>query len=69
MDASRETLVQETFESNPSIPDLDAFLAETGTQAFLVIQNDTVIYERYFMDYQRDSIVTSFSVAKSFDSA
>ncbi len=69
MDASREALVQATFKSNPSIPNLDAFLAETGTQAFLVIQNDTVIYERYFMDYQRDSIVTSFSVAKSFDSA
>ena len=68
-DTSQETLVQEAFESNPTIPDLDAFLADTGTQAFLVIQNDTVIYERYFMGYQRDSIVTSFSVAKSFDSA
>ena len=68
-DNSRAMLVQETFQSNPTIQNLEAFLAETGTQAFLVIQNDTVIYERYFMDFQRDSIVTSFSVAKSFDSA
>jgi CubicO group peptidase (beta-lactamase class C family) len=68
-DTSRDVLVQETFEINPDIPDLDAFLEETGTQAFLVIQDDTVIFERYFMEYQRDSIVTSYSVAKSFDSA
>ena len=61
--------MQETFQSNTTIPDLDAFLTNIGTQAFLVIQNDTVIYERYFMDYQRISIVTSFSVAKSFDAA
>lgn len=69
VDASKETLVQVTFQSNPEIKNLDAFLESTGTQAFLVIQNDVVIYERYFMGYQRDSIVTSFSVAKSFDSA
>ncbi|NJD59567.1 MAG: serine hydrolase [Anaerolineales bacterium] len=69
VDTSKESLVQQTFQANPAIADLDAFLADTGTQAFLVIQDDTVIYERYFMDLQRDSVVTSFSVAKSFDSA
>ncbi len=69
MDASREAQVREAFETNPDIPSLDEFLENTGTQAFLVIKDDTVIYERYFMGYQRDSIVTSFSVAKSFNSA
>jgi CubicO group peptidase (beta-lactamase class C family) len=64
-----ETQVWEAFQSNPEIKDLDTFLADTGTQAFLVIRNDTIIYERYFKGNQRDSIVTSFSVAKSFDSA
>jgi len=68
-DKSRETQVQDTFQSNLQIENLDAFLTDTGTQAFLVIQNDTILYERYFMGYQRDSVVTSFSVAKSFDSA
>ncbi len=68
-DGSKETLVRDTFQSNPTIKDLDSFLAATGTQAFLVIQDDMLIYERYFKGYQRDSIVTSFSVAKSFDSA
>jgi CubicO group peptidase (beta-lactamase class C family) len=69
VNASKETLVQEIFQANPSIPALDNFLADTGTLAFVVVQNDTVIYERYFKGIQRDSIVTSYSVAKSFDSA
>jgi CubicO group peptidase (beta-lactamase class C family) len=69
VDTSKESLVQATFQLDPRIKNLDAFLEKTGTQAFLVIQNDTVIYERYFMGYQRDSLVTSFSVSKSFDSA
>lgn len=68
-DSSLETIVQTTFQTNPEIKNLDTFLADTGTLAFLVIQNDTVIYERYFKSNQHDSIVTSFSVAKSFDSA
>ncbi|HEX9090153.1 MAG TPA: serine hydrolase, partial [Anaerolineales bacterium] len=69
VDKTKESLVQRTFQSNPKIQDLDLFLADTGTQVFLVIQDDAIIYERYFMGYQRDSLVTSFSVAKSFGSA
>lgn len=68
-DTSQEPLVEEAFQSGPAIDDLDAFLENTGTQAFLVIQDDQLIYERYFKDLQRDSMVTSFSVAKSFTSA
>jgi CubicO group peptidase (beta-lactamase class C family) len=69
-DTSKETLVQDTFQTNPGLGNnLDTFLEDTGTQAFLVIQDDTVIYERYFKGNQRNSLVTSFSVAKSFDSA
>ena len=48
---------------------LHAFLAETGTQAFLVIQDATILYEGYFNGATRDSVVTSFSMAKSFTSA
>jgi CubicO group peptidase (beta-lactamase class C family) len=68
-DPSQEALVEGAFEANPMIPDLESFLEATNTQAFLVIEDDAVLYERYFMDMQRDSIVTSFSVAKSFVSA
>ncbi|MEM9986933.1 MAG: serine hydrolase [Bacteroidota bacterium] len=49
---------------------LEAYLAdETGTTAFLVIRNDSLIYEGYYDGYQETSILPSFSVAKSFTSA
>jgi CubicO group peptidase (beta-lactamase class C family) len=44
-------------------------LSSTQTTAFLVIKDDRLIYENYFNGYGRDSINTSFSVAKSFVSA
>jgi CubicO group peptidase (beta-lactamase class C family) len=44
-------------------------LASTQTTAFLIIKDDRLIYENYFNGYGRDSINTSFSVAKSFVSA
>ena len=43
-------------------------MADNRTQAFIVIQNDEIIYEQYFNGNNRDSIVTSFSTAKSFAS-
>jgi CubicO group peptidase (beta-lactamase class C family) len=57
------------FEELASVDDWDAFLEANDTQAFIVIQDGTVLYETYFDETQRDSIVTSFSMAKSFVSA
>ena len=48
---------------------LDDLLRSTNTTSFIVIKNDAILYERYFNGYKRDSIVTSFSVAKSVTSA
>lgn len=64
-----EAMVQALFEQNPEIHDLDDFLEQNQTQAFIVIQNDTILYEKYFNGAARETIVTSFSVAKSFVSA
>jgi CubicO group peptidase (beta-lactamase class C family) len=64
-----EALVRSLFADHAAIPNLDEFLAETGTQAFIVIQDDNILYEKYFNGIERDSIVTSFSTAKSFTSA
>jgi len=44
------------------------YLEKNKTVAFLVIQNDTVKYEKYFYNYDRESTVASFSMAKSFTS-
>lgn len=45
---------------------LDLLLANTNTVAFLVIRNDSILYENYWNDYQPNSKIPSFSVAKSF---
>lgn len=43
----------------------DDYLARTKTVAFLIIRNDTIQYEKYFNKYEEESIVASFSMAKS----
>lgn len=64
---AEEARVQAWFNQDPLTGgDLESFLTGSGTQAFIVIQDDTVLYEKYFNGAQRDSIVTSFSAAKSF---
>ena len=42
------------------------YLDKTKTVAFLVIRNDTMLYQYYGQGYQESSIVPSFSMAKSF---
>ncbi len=61
--------VAELFAQLAGTDDWERFLEENDTQAFIVIKDGTVVYENYFNNTQRDSIVTSFSAAKSFDSA
>ena len=48
---------------------LDEFLRETDTLAFLVVHEDRLVHEGYFDGATRQSLQTSFSVAKSFVSA
>ena len=42
------------------------FLDKTKTVAFIVIRNDTILYQYYGQGYKESSIVPSFSMAKSF---
>jgi CubicO group peptidase (beta-lactamase class C family) len=46
--------------------ELDEFLRETDTLAFLVVHEDRLVLERYFGGATRESLQTSFSAAKSF---
>lgn len=46
----------------------EKFLADNQTTSFIVIHDDAILYENYFNGYTRDSVVTSFSSAKSFAS-
>jgi CubicO group peptidase (beta-lactamase class C family) len=47
---------------------LDSLLPTTHTAAFLVIRNDSMIYERYFDGFNEKSLLPSNSMAKSFTS-
>ena len=48
---------------------LEHYLEASGTTAFLVIHDDEPLYEKYFDGYDKNSIQTSFWMAKSFASA
>lgn len=68
-EAYDEERVAGQFEALLQIDDFDSFLESENTQAFIVIQGDDILYEKYFNQTQRDTLLTSFSVAKSFGSA
>jgi len=54
---------------NQKVVTLDELVDDSKAVVFLIIRNDTVIYENYKAGFNRNSIVTSFSVAKSYVSA
>jgi CubicO group peptidase (beta-lactamase class C family) len=56
------------YAPGKQVGNVERFLTRSATTSFLVIKDDVVLYEHYFNGYQKDSIVTSFSMAKSFDS-
>lgn len=47
----------------------DAVMERSGTVAIVVLKHGKVVMERYYNGYQRDSVATSFSIAKSVVSA
>lgn len=65
---SRDEAVESLFEEELNIQDLKDYLEKTDTSSFIVIEGDDIIYEKYLNGYESDSLVTSFSVAKSFAS-
>ncbi len=49
--------------------DLQKIINRTRTQALIIIRGNTIELEKYGKNYSRESTVTSFSIAKSFNSA
>jgi CubicO group peptidase (beta-lactamase class C family) len=64
-----EKQTKELFEEVLETNELDKFLDNTGTHAFIVIQNDQILYERYSNGAERSSLLLSYSATKSFVSA
>lgn len=59
-----------TFEQshNKQFDSLETVLKKTSTRAFLIIKNDSIIFEKYFRNYKRSDISSVFSVSKSVTS-
>lgn len=57
------------FTEDPETKDLPAFLEKHETNSFLIVRNDSLIYEFYSDKRNKESINPSFSVAKVFVSA
>ena len=47
---------------------LSDFIKTTPTTAFIIIKNDSILFEQYYKGYTRDSISKVFSVSKSITS-
>jgi CubicO group peptidase (beta-lactamase class C family) len=47
---------------------LDEFLKTTKTAAFVVIRNDSILFENYYNGYERGQLMNVFSVSKSVTS-
>jgi CubicO group peptidase (beta-lactamase class C family) len=56
--------IPDTF--NKKGEDFETFLEKKKTLGFLIIRNDTIIYENYFSDYNEAKIHPSFSLSKAF---
>ncbi len=56
------TITQDGLRTKQTFED---YLISNKTVAYVVIQNDSIKYERYFNTYEESSIVNSFSMAKS----
>lgn len=63
--ANVESFLSKAFHSK----DLPSFVNKTGTQALIVVKGEDILVEEYGKGYDKNSTVTSFSVAKSIDSA
>jgi len=58
----------QTVSGDTLRPTVDEFLAQSATTAYVLIKNDTIVYEQYYRGYDRSKISTFFSVTKSVTS-
>jgi len=54
---------------NSAVTDLDQFLIESKTTAFIIIRNDTVLLEKYYLGHSRGNLSKTFSISKNVISA
>jgi CubicO group peptidase (beta-lactamase class C family) len=57
-----------TENSKKTKTTLDSMLRRTSTVAFVIIKNDTILFEKYYNGHSRDQVSTVFSMTKSVTS-
>jgi len=57
--------LHKNYNTAEESPRLKRWNEEYGTVAFLVIKNDSILFEKYYQGYRPDSLSNSFSMAKS----
>ena len=67
-DQETPSKVEYEYQGEPRTESLDDLLKRTETRAFLIIKDNKLIFETY-LDSSRNAVNTSFSSAKSFNSA
>lgn len=67
-DSTEQIVLKNTINGVNNQILLEDYLKKTSTTAFLIIKNDTIIFEKYFQGYKRSDISTLFSVTKSVTS-
>ena len=61
-----EIISEMKFKNNEgTLKSLNQIIDETKTNSLIIIQNDTIIYEQYFNEQNRESLCKSFSATKS----
>lgn len=55
--------------NNVTVKNLDSFLENSKTTAFIVIRNDSILYENYFKGHTHNTYCKAFSASKVFISA
>jgi CubicO group peptidase (beta-lactamase class C family) len=68
-DADVPQVVRYPYAGQERSEDLEELNRRAGSKAFIIVRNVRVIYESYFNGSRREAINTSFSSAKSFNSA
>lgn len=72
-DAQRESLDTGMYPRSvildDKITDFSSLFERTKTTSFLIVKNDSIVFEKYFFDHKKEDVFTSFSVAKSYISA
>ncbi len=65
LDPKAEKILLQAFGEDS----IEHLIKKTKSQAFIIVKDDKIILEEYTKGYDKNSTVTSFSCAKSFDSA